>query len=101
MSKSRQRVRGAPRGFIRVILALYIAAAALLPLAHHDIACHFKSSTHCTSCIIGSAGDLASDATGLGHGALNGAGRPVPSPVERIDSLSLPATSGRAPPAIS
>jgi hypothetical protein len=101
VSNSRQRVRGAPRGFIRVILALYIAAAALLPLAHHDIACHFKSSTHCTSCIIGSAGDLASDATGLGHGALNGAGRPVPSPVERIDSLSLPATSGRAPPAIS
>jgi hypothetical protein len=101
VSKSRQRVRGAPRGFIRVILGLYIAAAALLPLAHHDIACHFKSSTHCTSCIIGSAGDLASDATALGHGALNGAGRPVPPPAERIDSLSLPATSGRAPPAIS
>ncbi len=76
-----------------------MAAAALLPLAHHDISCHFKSSTHCTSCIIGSAGDLASDTAAPGHGALNGAGRPAPAPVERIDSQSLPAASGRAPPA--
>jgi hypothetical protein len=84
-----------------VILALYVAAAALLPLAHHDIACHFKSSTHCTSCVIGSAGDLAADTTGIGHGALNGAGQTAAEPIERIDSLSLPATSGRAPPAFS
>jgi hypothetical protein len=73
----------------------------LLPLAHHDIACHFKSSTHCTSCIIGSAGDLASDATPLGRGALNGAGCLALDPIERVDSLSLPATPGRAPPATS
>jgi hypothetical protein len=97
---SRQRGSRAPLDFIlKVILATYIAAAALLPLAHHDIACHFKSSTHCTSCIIGSAGDLASDATSAGHTALNSAGRPAADPEERIDSLSLPAASGRAPPA--
>ena len=59
---SRQRVRRAPRTLLlRVLLGLYIAAAALLPFAHHDIACHFKSTTHCTSCVIGAAGDLASD----------------------------------------
>jgi hypothetical protein len=101
VSRSRQPVRGAPQGIIRVVLGLYLAAAALLPLAHHDIACHFKSSTHCTSCVIGSAGDLAADASAFGHGTLNGAGRTAPEPIERIDSLSLPATSGRAPPAVS
>jgi hypothetical protein len=90
-----------PQGYIRIVLGLYLAAAALLPLAHHDIACHFKSSTHCTSCVIGSAGDLAADATGLGLGGRDGAGRTAPEPVERIDSLSLPAASGRAPPAVS
>jgi hypothetical protein len=84
---------------LRVVLGLYVAAAALLPLAHHDIACHFKSSTHCTSCIIGSAGDLASDATSVGRAVLNRVGRPAATPEERIDSLSVPAASGRAPPA--
>jgi hypothetical protein len=83
---------------LRVVLGLYVAAAALLPLAHHDIACHFKSSTHCTSCIIGSAGDLASDATTVGRTALNRAGQPTAAPDQRIDSLSVPAASGRAPP---
>jgi len=70
----------------------------LLPFAHHDLACHFKSTTHCTSCIIGAAGDLASDGSGLGRTSLHGAGRPALEPAERIDSLSLPAASGRAPP---
>jgi hypothetical protein len=99
---SRQRVRGAPLDFIlKVILAVYIAAAALLPLAHHDIACHFKSSTHCTSCVIGSAGDLASNSTSAGHPTLNRDGRPATLPDERIDSLSTPAASGRAPPSIT
>ena len=81
-------------------MGLYIAAAALLPFAHHDIACHFKSTTHCTSCVLGAAGDLASDGSGVGRTALHGAGRPPLEPEERIDSLSLPSASGRAPPSI-
>jgi hypothetical protein len=87
------------QSLLRLVLGLYVTAAALLPLAHHDIACHFKSSTHCTSCIIGSAGDLASDASSVGRAALDGAGRPALDPEERIDSLAMPAASGRAPPA--
>jgi len=96
----RHRVRRARLELIlRVVLGLYVAAVALLPVAHHDIACHFKSSTHCTSCIIGSAGDLASDTTPVGHAVLNRAGQPAAAPDQRIDSLSVPAASGRAPPA--
>jgi len=98
---SRQRVRRAPRTLrLRVLLGLYIAAAALLPFAHHDIACHFKSTTHCTSCVIGAAGDLASDASGLGRTRLDRAGLPALEPEQRIDSLSLPSASGRAPPLV-
>jgi hypothetical protein len=98
---SRQRVRRAPRTqLLRILLGLYIAAAALLPFAHHDIACHFKSTTHCTSCIVGAAGDLATDGSGLGRTALDGAGSPASDPENRIDSLSLPSASGRAPPSV-
>ena len=82
-------------------MGLYIAAAALMPFAHHDIACHFKSTTHCTSCVVGAAGDLAADGSGLGRTALLGVGRPAAAPEERVDSLSLPAASGRAPPALT
>jgi hypothetical protein len=78
---------------------VYIVTAALLPLAHHDIACHLKSaSTHCTSCVVGSIGDLASDITSAGKAMLNTSGGPAAAPDERIDALSLPAASGRAPP---
>ena len=101
MALTRQRVRRPPRTLLlRVLLGLYIAAAALLPFAHHDIACHFKSTTHCISCVVGSAGDLASDGSSLGRTSLDGAGLPALAPEERIDSLSLPSASGRAPPLV-
>ena len=34
---------------LKVVLALYLLAAALLPFGHHDLACHLKSTTHCTT----------------------------------------------------
>ena len=36
-----------------------------MPLAHHDIVCHLKSTTHCTTCVVGSSGETAA----LGRGA--------------------------------
>jgi hypothetical protein len=72
----------------------------MLPFAHHDIACHFKSTTHCTSCVAGAAGDLASDGSSLGRATLDGAGVPPRASEERIDSLSPPAAPGRAPPLV-
>ena len=57
------------------IVAVYVLAMALLPLTHHDIACHLKSSTHCTTCLIGSAADLASGETSLGSSILDDAGQ--------------------------
>ena len=95
---SRQPLRGAPV-ILKLVIGVYISAAALLPLAHHDIACHLKSaSTHCTSCVIGSAGDLAADITSAGKSTLNQAGGPAMDPDTRIDARSRPAASGRGPP---
>src|SRR5262245_11617961 len=80
------------------VVAAYVLAMALLPLTHHDIACHLKSSTHCTTCLVGSAADLASDETTLGSSTLDDAGRAGIEGSARPDSLSLPTPSGRAPP---
>jgi hypothetical protein len=83
------------------IVAMYVLAIALLPLTHHDIACHLKSSTHCTTCLIGSAADLASHETSLGSSSLNEAGRPAIEASQCVDWPSVPAVPGRAPPALS
>jgi hypothetical protein len=84
----------------RLVLALYLLAIALLPLAHHDIVCHLKSSTHCTSCVVASAGDLVSEVTPLGAATLHDAGGAGADSGEPLRSLSLPAAPGRAPPVV-
>lgn len=33
------------------VLAAYVSLLAAGPLDHHDVACHLKSSTHCTTCV--------------------------------------------------
>ena len=85
--------------WLNSIVAVYVLAMALLPLTHHDIACHLKSSTHCTTCLIGSAADLASGETSLGSSILDDAGQAGIEASAQPDSLSLPTRSGRAPPA--
>jgi hypothetical protein len=87
------------RWWLNAIIAAYALAMALLPLTHHDIACHLKSSTHCTTCLVGSAADLASDQTTLGPSALDDAGQAGIEASAPTDSLSRPTPSGRAPPA--
>jgi hypothetical protein len=41
----------------RLLLAVYVSAAALSPLQHHDVICHLQSPTHCTTCLIGSTAE--------------------------------------------
>lgn len=84
---------------MKVILALYVLAAALMPLAHHDLACHLKSTTHCTTCLVGSAAEAAADPAVLARFRLHDAGATVSDPVTEPASAPLRITSGRAPPA--
>jgi hypothetical protein len=83
---------------LRFVVAAYIAALAALPFAHHDLACHFKSSTHCGVCHVGTSGDDAGVQPGLGQTDLVDAGRPGVAQASRVASYVLRPSSGRSPP---
>jgi hypothetical protein len=84
-----------------MVLALYVFAAAMMPLAHHDVVCHLKSSTHCTTCVVGSSAEAAAGATALAQLHLNDAGA-APYAGPHVAAATLPGDlSGRAPPSIA
>ena len=62
---------------LKVVLALYVFAAALLPFGHHDLVCHLKSTTHCTTCTVGSSAETAADPAVLARCSLVDAGETV------------------------
>lgn len=93
-------MRSAGCGFLtRALLAAYILAAALLPLAHHDVICHVKSSTHCATCAVASSGETAAWAIPLEGMSLPDAGRTILPSVVCRHSASVGPSSGRSPPA--
>lgn len=92
-------LRGSRLGLrLKLILAAYAVAVALLPLAHHDFACHLKSSTHCTTCIVGSSAEDASDGAALARVVLDDAGAALPAESVAFDAVLLRLASDRAPP---
>jgi hypothetical protein len=87
--------------FAKTLLAAYVLAAALMPLAHHDIVCHLKSTTHCTTCVVGSSGETAGWAVALdGVGLRDAGGAVLPSAACR-HAAPVRATSGRSPPPLA
>jgi hypothetical protein len=85
---------------LKVVLALYVLAAALLPLGHHDLVCHLKSTTHCTTCTVGSSAEAAADPAVLARFSLLDAGTAVCDSADSPHSATIRPTSGRAPPAL-
>lgn len=79
----------------------YIAALAALPFAHHDLACHLKSSTHCAVCHIGTSADDSSVQPGLGHVDLADAGVAAEALATLPASCVLLPSSGRSPPTVA
>jgi hypothetical protein len=99
MDQTGRLPRGSRLGLrLRVVLALYILAAALLPFAHHDLACHLKTTTHCTTCMVGSSAEAAADPAALARFWLHDAGAAVSDPVSLPASVTHRFASGRAPP---
>jgi hypothetical protein len=94
---------GAPASGLRLkfVLAFYVLAAALLPLAHHDIVCHLKSSTHCTTCVVGSSAESAGEPAVFGAFTLKDAGDAASPGAVDIESTPRTARSGRAPPVVA
>ena len=84
----------------RALLAVYVLAAALLPLAHHDVLCHLKSSTHCTTCAVASSGETAAWAAALDGIGLRDTGRAFLQSAACRRSVHVRASSGRSPPTI-
>ena len=83
---------------LKLVLGLYLLAAALLPFGHHDLVCHIKSTTHCTTCSVGSSAEAAADPAVLARFWLHDAGVAVSDPVDVPDAESIRPASGRAPP---
>lgn len=101
MSDSGRFLRGSRLGlWLKAALALYVIAAALMPFGHHDLACHLKSSTHCTTCAVGSSAEGATDSAMLARFRLLDAGATLCDPATTPDAATLRPASGRAPPAI-
>jgi hypothetical protein len=84
--------------FQATVVLLYALAVGLMPLAHHDVVCHAKSPTHCTTCVVGASAEAAGDAAGAARCSLDDLGiadsyAHIPS-----DPITLGAPAGRAPP---
>jgi hypothetical protein len=102
MSTSGRLPRGSRLGArLKAVLAVYVVAAALMPLSHHDLVCHIKSATHCTTCTVGSSAEAASDPALLARFWLLDAGASLLDPSSAPDAAPLLKLSGRAPPAIA
>ena len=80
-------------------LGLYALVVAIGPFLHHDLACHLKSRTHCTSCIVSAS--IGSDATGAALTSLElaDAGQCASPAVPRPRSADVDCAHGRSPPA--
>ena len=85
---------------MKLVAAAYILALAMLPFAHHDLVCHLKSSTHCSTCHIGTSDHEGRPDPAAAAVSLTDAGLTVdclpPSTASRVPAPS----SGRSPPAL-
>jgi hypothetical protein len=86
---------------LKFVVAAYIVALAALPFAHHDLACHLKSSTHCGVCHVGTSTDDGGLQPGLGRADLADIGGLGVSQTSQVVSCVLLPSSGRSPPAVA
>jgi hypothetical protein len=88
-------------GFLaRALLAAYLLSAALLPLTHHDVICHAKSSTHCTTCVTVGSGEATPYAGAAeGHGLIDAGGVASGATVSAHGAPVTPS-AGRSPPGL-
>lgn len=86
---------------LRLVLLAYVVALAAMPFAHHDLACHLKSNTHCAMCHVGTSTDPEGGQPSLGAADLADAGCPDQRTSCLTPLCTLSPSAGRAPPASS
>jgi hypothetical protein len=84
----------------KALLATYVFCAALLPITHHDLACHLKSPKHCTTCLAAVSGDSVPDTAALDRAPMRDAGRATTTDVVDRQQALESTSSGRAPPSL-
>ena len=97
MAISRRRLGVILRGLV----AIYIVAVAAMPFAHHDIVCHLKSSTHCSTCHVGTSGDQSNVRPSLARVELDDAGQPHHQQRAHAGDWALSPSAGGAPPSVT
>jgi hypothetical protein len=87
------------RHLLKAVAIAYVLALTASPLAHHDLLCHVRPGTHCTTCHVGSAD--APVQPFVVPTSLADAG-PAEEQIERFSRpAALPRHDGRAPPSPS
>jgi hypothetical protein len=79
-------------------VGLYALVLIAAPAFHHDLACHVKSPTHCTTCLVSVTAPRAHGAAGLVLGDLRDAGLLGTDRVGQPDRFRLAPRVGRSPP---
>jgi hypothetical protein len=83
------------------LVVAYVLALAAMPFAHHDLACHLKSSTHCSVCHVGTASDPSSTAPTVAAVDFTDAGLAFEPHRAVLATPVLLPSAGRAPPVTS
>lgn len=86
-------------GALGLTLGLYAVVLLVGPALHHDLACHLKSRTHCTSCVIGVSAPGAQGASGLLAEDLRDAGGLRRDAAGAAPAAAVAPPQGRSPPA--
>jgi hypothetical protein len=84
---------------VALAVGLYALVLAVAPAFHHDLACHLKSPTHCTTCLVSVTAPRADGAAGLVVADLQDAGVLRADLVGSPERFTLSPRVGRSPPA--
>lgn len=89
--------RSRTRPVAGALLALYALVLVVLPLAHHDFACHTTAPMHCDACV---ASPVVTAAPQVVHVAMVATSVPLPrgSGERPTSPETMPIVPGRAPP---
>jgi hypothetical protein len=78
---------------------LYAVILVVGPVLHHDLACHLKSRTHCTVCVVSITAPGAQGSSGLIAADLNASESLAVDRGPMVAALTAAPLVGRSPPA--
>ena len=79
-------------------VGLHVLFVLSAPFEHHDLLCHLKTPTHCTSCAFSPLSASPKTVEVVGRWTLADAGRALDSLPIALDVVFSVQSSGRSPP---